>query len=379
MDAPVKPTILYIDDEADNLLVFKSAFRREYTVFTALSGEEGLTILREHPDIALIITDQRMPAMTGVEFLRHLPPTDDSVRMILTGFSDVQAIIDAINSGSVYRYITKPWERSDLKITIDNALEAFQLRRSNKELIRELQEANDDLEVRIEERTLEVHRQKEEIESLLLNILPAETAQELRREGRAQARSYPDVTVLFADIQNFTHIAEQLSPADLVAELDTCFSRFDALMDRYQIEKIKTIGDAYLCVGGLPNPDTHEPARVVAAAIGMLGVMSQLRAERQTQGRPWFEVRIGIHTGPLVAGVVGTKKFAYDIWGDTVNIAARLEQTSEAGRINLSQATYERVKDQFACTPRGMVQAKNKGAMGMYFVESATVPELVSG
>ena len=374
MDDHVKPAILYIDDEADNLLVFKSAFRRDYAVHTALSGQHGLEVLEEHPDIALIITDQRMPAMTGVEFLRHLPPTDESVRMILTGFSDVQAIIDAINTGSVYRYITKPWEKSELKITIDNALEAFQLRRSNKELIRELQTANDDLELRIEERTHEVNRQKGEIESLLLNILPAEVAQELRREGRAVARSYPEVTVLLADIQNFTRIAEQLTPADLVAELDACFSRFDALTDQFGIEKIKTIGDAYLCAGGLPNPNAHDPVRVVAAAMAMLDVMAELRAERQAQGRPWFDIRIGVHTGPVVAGVVGTKKFAYDIWGDTVNVAARLEQTSEASRINISQATYERVKEDFVCTPRGMIQAKNKGEMAMYFVESARSP-----
>ena len=368
-----KPTILYIDDEPDNLLVFKSAFRRDYRVLTALSGEDGLALLRDETDVALIITDQRMPAMTGVEFLRHLPPTDDSVRMILTGFSDVQAIIDAINTGSVYRYITKPWERSDLKITMDNALEAHRLRRSNKTLIRELQAANDDLETRIEERTQEVQRQKGEIESLLLNILPAETAQELRREGRAPARHYADVTVLFADIQNFTLIAESLSPADLVAELDACFSRFDALMDRFSIEKIKTIGDAYLCVGGLPNPATHDPARVVEAALAMLDVMDELRVERQAQGRPWFDIRIGIHTGPLVAGVVGTKKFAYDIWGDTVNTAARVEQTGEPGRINVSRVTYERICDRITCAARGLVLAKNKGELEMYFVERPAV------
>ena len=368
-EVSTKPSILYVDDEADNLLVFKSTFRRHFTVYTALSGEEALRLMQENPGIALVITDQRMPAMTGVQFLQHLPPNDGSIRMILTGFSDVQAIIDAINTGQVYRYITKPWERDELKITIDNALEAFTLRKTNKELISELQSANEDLEAKVEARTAEVHRQSKEIENLLLNILPAETADELRRTGRASAHQYDNVTVLFADIQAFTTVAEHLSPAELVAELDACFSRFDALMDQFGLEKIKTIGDAYLCVGGLPHPSVHTPTDVVAAALAMQQVMAELRAEREAQNRPWFDMRIGLHTGPVVAGVVGTKKFAYDIWGDTVNIAARLEQTGEAGRINLSAATYDLVKHQFRCTPRGRIQAKNKGELEMYFVD----------
>ncbi len=366
-----KPAILYVDDEADNLLVFKSAFRRHFTIHTALSAAEGLDVMQAHPEIALVITDQRMPTMTGVQFLQHLPPSDESIRMILTGFSDIQAIIDAINTGQVYRYITKPWEREDLKITIDNAIEAFRLRRTNKSLIEELRDANESLEVKVADRTAEVHRQNKEIESLLLNILPAETAAELRQQGRAHARHYDHVTVLFADIQSFTTVAERLTPAELVAELDACFSRFDALMDQHGLEKIKTIGDAYLCAGGLPHPNQHEPVRVVQAALAMQRVMDDLRAERQQQNRPWFEVRIGIHTGPLVAGVVGTKKFAYDIWGDTVNIAARLEQTSESGRVNVSATTYALIKDAFICTPRGRIAAKNKGEIEMFFVDSA--------
>ncbi len=366
-----KPAILYVDDEADNLLVFKSTFRRHFTVHTALSGEEALAVMQENPHISLVITDQRMPAMTGVQFLQHLPPTDDSIRMILTGFSDVQAIIDAINTGQVYRYITKPWERDELKITIDNALEAFNLRKTNKSLISELQEANEDLEAKVEARTAEVHRQNQEIETLLLNILPAETAEELRRTGRAHARHYDNVTVLFADIQAFTTVAERLTPAELVAELDACFSRFDELMDQFGLEKIKTIGDAYLCVGGLPHPSIHTPTDVVAAGLAMQAVMTELRTERQAAGRPWFDVRIGIHSGPVVAGVVGTKKFAYDIWGDTVNTAARLEQTGEAGRVNISATTYALVEAHFACTPRGRIQAKNKGELEMYFVDGA--------
>src|SRR4029077_1613756 len=214
--------VLYVDDEENNLNSFRAALRRHYNVFTALSGEQGIEILSKN-DIHVVVTDQRMPNMTGVQFLQHIPGDQDNIRIILTGFSDIESIIEAINTGKVYRYITKPWDKEELKITIDNAVETVMLRRNNKKLISELQSNNEHLEEKVRNRTLEVERQKELIQaakaqsdSLLLNILPDEIAEELKRFGRSYARKHNQVSVLFADIKGFTFVAETLSPEKLV-------------------------------------------------------------------------------------------------------------------------------------------------------------------
>jgi guanylate cyclase len=211
-------------------------------------------------------------------------------------------------------------------------------------------------------------------ESLLLNILPREIAEELKAKGTARARQFDHVTVLFTDFRNFTKIAEKLSPVDLVAEIDTIFRAFDQIINRYAIEKIKTIGDAYMCAGGLPIPNTTHAYDVVAAALDILEFMRQYARTRELEDRVSFEVRIGVNSGPVVAGIVGEKKFAYDIWGDTVNIASRMESSGEAGKINISGSTYELIKDRFCCRYRGRIEAKNKGEIDMYFVEGA-LPE----
>jgi adenylate cyclase len=176
------------------------------------------------------------------------------------------------------------------------------------------------------------------------------------------------VTVMFTDFVNFTHISEQMIPEILVFELDTYFKKFDEIISRYDIEKIKTIGDAYLCVAGL-HADTDHAQKCCMAGIEIRNYMNEVNAAKG-EGEFKFELRIGIHSGNLVAGVVGSKKFAYDIWGDTVNIAARMEQAGQKGQINISQATYELVKNNFNVTPRGSLPAKNKGEIEMYFIES---------
>jgi class 3 adenylate cyclase len=307
--------------------------------------------------------------MTGIQFLQQLPEEPENIRMILTGFSDVEAIIEAINTGKVYRYITKPWDKDELKITIDNAMEALSLRRRNRQLILELQEANENLEQKVVERTAEVNRQKEQIEQLLLNILPEQTAQELKEKGTATPKHYESVTVMFTDFKNFTKIAERLSPSNLVEELNRCFMAFDEIIERHNLEKIKTIGDAYMCAGGIPTANATNARDAVLAGLEIQAFMQTMKAEKEAKGEPCWELRIGIHTGPVVAGVVGKKKFAYDIWGDTVNIASRMETSGEPGKVNISGATYELVKDQFTCTHRGKISAKNKGEVDMYFVE----------
>ena len=188
---------------------------------------------------------------------------------------------------------------------------------------------------------------------------------ELKAKGVTTAQHYDDVTVLFTDFVNFTQAGERLSPQQLVDELHTCFKAFDEITVKYNIEKIKTVGDAYLAVAGLPTPDLHHAENIVGAAIEIVRFMNERFAS--TSGNT-FKIRIGIHSGPVVAGIVGVKKFAYDIWGDTVNTAARMEQNSEPGKINISGTTYELVKDHFRFIYRGEIDAKGKGQMKMYYV-----------
>ena len=241
-----------------------------------------------------------------------------------------------------------------------------------------------------------INKEKRRSEELLLNILPEEVADELKEKGEAEARHFDTATILFTDFKGFTQLSEQVTPAELVAELNTCFKAFDAIMGKYRIEKIKTIGDAYMAAGGLPDPQHGSPANVVRAALEMQEFMQRHKAEREAAGKPYFEMRVGIHTGPVVAGIVGVKKFQYDIWGDTVNTASRMESSGEVGKVNISEVTYRLVNDavmveggvasthwvdpdnaevkgghspEFTFTPRGKVQAKGKGEMEMFFVE----------
>jgi class 3 adenylate cyclase len=213
-----------------------------------------------------------------------------------------------------------------------------------------------------------IEEEKERSDQLLLNILPEETAQELKENGRVKARKYESVTVLFTDFKGFTSYSENLSPEDLVKTVDFYFSKFDAITEKYGLEKIKTIGDAYMCVGGLHDNAENHASRMVSAALEIVAFVEDTKND-VTAGDLTFDIRIGINTGPAVAGVVGTHKFAYDIWGDTVNVAARMESMSEPGRINISEHTYTLVREEFTCNPRGEIDVKNRGQMKMYFVE----------
>lgn len=220
----------------------------------------------------------------------------------------------------------------------------------------------------LEKLNREIKKEQEKSEELLLNILPEPVAEELKLKNTSEARSYPEATVLFTDFIDFTTIAEKMTPEELVNNLDECFRAFDYIIAKHNIEKIKTIGDAYMCANGISDKPS-KPENVVKAALEFQKFLADNKRERFMEGKPYFEARMGIHTGPVVAGVVGVKKFAYDIWGDTVNIAARMESACEPGKINISDATYQKIKLDFSCKPRGELKVKNKGHIDMYYVE----------
>lgn len=220
----------------------------------------------------------------------------------------------------------------------------------------------------LEEKNEVIKHEKERSESLLLNILPESIAKELKLQGKAKTRYHNNVSVLFTDFVNFSGISEKLSPEQLVEDLDYCFKNFDTIIGKYELEKIKTIGDAYMCAGGLTTEQPDHAQRVIKAAIEIQFFLQSFKNEKLAKNLPYFEARIGIHVGPIIAGVVGLKKFAYDIWGDTVNIASRMESSSEPGKVNISEDTYNMVKDDFAFEYRGKVDAKNKGKIDMYYV-----------
>ena len=210
--------------------------------------------------------------------------------------------------------------------------------------------------------------QKLEIENLLLNILPAEVAGELQKEGNATPKYFEQVSVLFTDFKGFTRMADALSPQEVVAALNECFMAFDDIIEKNHLEKIKTIGDSYMCAGGIPSADPNHVFNIVNASFDILDFMESWNEKRALNGLPAWELRIGIHVGPVVAGVVGKKKYAYDIWGSTVNIASRMESAGEAGKVNVSENLYKLIKDEYECSYRGKISAKNIGDIDMYFV-----------
>jgi len=212
-----------------------------------------------------------------------------------------------------------------------------------------------------------INKQKRKSDDLLLNILPTSTAEELKKHGKVKAKKFEPVSVMFTDFQAFTKYSQSLSPEVLVQSVDYFFSKFDEIIDTYELEKIKTIGDAYMCAGGLTNDSTDHVIQIIQAAFEIKAFVEETK-QLSNNDIAHFNIRIGINTGAVVAGVVGKKKFAFDIWGDAVNVASRMESNSEPGRINVSENTYQLIKDHFDCEYRGEIDVKNKGMMKMYFV-----------
>ena len=214
----------------------------------------------------------------------------------------------------------------------------------------------------------ELNAERRKSDELLCNTLPREIANELKQTGKVKPTSYKSATILFTDFKDFSKLAEQLTPEELVDELDYCFSYFDMVIEAHKLEKLKTIGDSYMCVAGIPMPNKTHAIDAVLAALQIQAFMGWRRQEKILNNHPYWEIRLGIHSGSLLAGVIGKKKFTYDVWGDAVNTASRMESSSIPGAINISQSTFELVKDFFECEHRGKIEAKSKGYIDMYFV-----------
>lgn len=347
--------ILVVDDnEANRDVLSRRLLRDGYEVILAETGRQALQMaMRYHFDIILL--DIMMPEMDGVAVLSELKK-DSELRhvpvVMISAVDEEESVVRCIQLGAD-DYLPKPFNPVLLRARINSLLERKRLRDDERRKAAELASALEKIEA-----------QRKKMEELLLNILPPTVAEELQAEGSVQPMYFEDVTIAFADIVGFTLATEQLPADELVSILHRYFTAFDNIMVRYGLEKLKTIGDCYMFAGGCPVRNPSHPVDTILAAFEMI----HATREMAKLGPVDWQLRIGVHTGPVIAGVVGIHKFTFDIWGDAVNFSSRLESSGEAGRINLSASAYSRVKDFFACEKRGLVKIKDDREAEMYFV-----------
>ncbi len=386
-DSPVQATLLK-----------RSLVQQGYAVTIAKHGQEALKNLQERP-YGLIISDVEMPVMNGYELCRTVKQDHrlQSIPVILlTTLADPRDLMEGLSAGAD-SFLTKPYDEAVLLSRVNSLFgrslppqqdkvgsihfagdlyevsatkqRIFNLLLSTYENAMQHNEALTNAQIELKRLNKELDVKRRESDALLLNILPQPVAEELKTSGQSAPEKFDDVTVMFTDFVGFTTVAEQLTPSELVQELGIFFNYFDECAARHSLEKMKTIGDSYMVAGGLPVSNATHPIDCILAALDMQRFVSERMTIRTAHGEPCWAMRVGIHTGSVVAGVIGKRKFAYDIWGDTVNLASRMESSGEQGSVNISEATYLRVRDFFSCTPRGKIQVKNKGQVEMFFVE----------
>ncbi|MBW4492472.1 MAG: response regulator [Oscillatoria princeps RMCB-10] len=346
--------VLVVDDiEANRDLLGRRLQRQGHTVTLAQDGLQALELIQAQP-FDLVLLDIMMPRMNGYQVLEHLK-ADPALRYIpvimISAVDDLDSVVKCIELGAE-DYLTKPFNPVLLKARINACLEKKRLRDQEQAYLKQLQ------------------AEQEKSERLLLNILPEPIAELLKQGHNTIADSFGEVTVLFADIVDFTKLSAHISATELVNLLNEIFSAFDRLTLKHGLEKIKTIGDAYMVVGGVPVPRPDHAAAIAEMALDMQLAMAQFNAGRSEP----FRIRIGINTGPVVAGVIGTHKFTYDLWGDTVNIASRMESQGIAGSIQVAPATYQLLRDMYQFEERGEIDVKGKGAMNTYLLTGRKTP-----
>lgn len=362
--------ILMVDDSPLQRLALASLLEVEgYTdVLQVESPLEALCYLRQETadSIDLILMDLNMPGMNGIEACRQiktLPNCQDIPIIMVTSSDEMDDLKHAFAAGAM-DYLTKPPNEVELLARLRSALRLKQETDRRKAREQELKRLNGRLEqvlTNLAEQHHMLQLEQEKSERLLLNILPSSVAQQLKQSPGVIAERFEEVTVLFADIVDFTPLSASIPPEELVNLLNDIFSLFDHLAEKHGLEKIKTIGDAYMAVGGLPMPMENH-----ATAVANMALDIQCEMNRLFNGR--LQVRIGLHTGPVVAGVIGKKKFIYDLWGDTVNTASRMESHGLTGNVQVTEATYHHLKDHYLLEKRGTIQVKGKGNVVTYLL-----------
>lgn len=402
-------TILCADDSPVQAIMLKRTLTQAgFQVITVKNALEAFEVLKTQK-IDLIITDVNMPKMDGYEFCRLVKEDANLCRIPLilcTTLSDPANLIKGIEVGA-NNYITKPWNDQNLLALIDDLLKVPLHPKSNEiaeEVIfnrqhfyiqtgrqailnfllstyQNIQKQNEEL-YQLREEVQKAYNQlaltQKEQEQILLNIFPETVAQELMAYGSVTPIRYEAASILFVDFVEFSKSTLHMDPQNLVEALNCYFEKFDEIIDKHRLERIKTIGDGYMCAGGVPKASTTHAIDCASAALEILNFVEESASSIQNQHHVSWKVRIGIHTGPLVAGVVGKKRLAYDIWGETVNLASRMESHSTPNKINISSTTYEQIRDFCVCEPRGGVKIKNKEgieeiSMPMYFLEKLKV------
>ncbi len=342
-------SMLVVDDvEANRDLLSRRLKRQGHTVAVAENGRQAIELLKKQP-FDLILCDIMMPEMNGYEVLEHVK-ADPALRHIpvimISALDDMDSVVRCIEMGAE-DYLFKPFNPTLLKARINACLEKKRLRDQEQAYLKQLQ------------------AEQEKSERLLLSILPGPVAEQLKQTQSTIAESFAEATVLFADIVDFTFISTHRSPIEMVNLLNHIFSAFDSLAEQHQLEKIKTIGDAYMAVGGIPTHRADHAEAIAEMALDMQGAIAKFNRETGES----FSIRIGISTGPVVAGVIGTKKFIYDLWGDTVNTASRMESQGIPGEIQVTDGTYECLKGKYLFEERGTIPVKGKGEMRTFLLK----------
>jgi adenylate cyclase len=366
--APVQSnaTLLIVDDNEGNRdLLARRLGRAGYSsILVAEGGRQALELVRQH-DCDVILLDVMMPDIDGIGVLREVkqdPRLRDIPVVMVSAVDDVASVATCIELGAE-DYLPKPFEQTILEARIRGSLERKRLRDMDKYRAKELEEA-----------LSQVEQAREVSERLLRNILPETVAMELQEKNSVDPMYFEDVTIVFTDFVGFTRATEELPAEELVAVLNDYFSGMDRITERYGLEKLKTIGDSYMYAGGLP---VRNPAHPVDAVLAAMDIVDFVTGQQASAGGVNWGIRIGVHTGPVIAGVVGVRKFAFDIWGDSVNLASRMESCGVRNRVNLSARTYTRIKDFFRCESRTKVPTKDGYELDMHLVE-AVQPKLLA-
>ena len=345
------------DNEINRDVLSRRLVREGYIVSLAVNGSEAMEKL-ERETFDLVLLDIIMPELDGFAVLQRLrsnPRWKDTPVIMISALDEIANVVRCIEMGAE-DYLPKPFDPVLLRARIGALLDRKRLRDEERQRA-----------VRMEAAFREAELQKQAAERTLRNILPEKVATELLEYGSVAPMYFEDVTIGFTDFVGFTLSTEQLAAEELVGLLHEYFTAFDHIMARYGLEKMKTIGDSYMFASGLPERQPSHPVDAVLAALEMVEVVKNMA---RPNGLVDWKIRVGLHTGPVIAGVVGIHKFAFDIWGDSVNFASRMESSSESNRVNLSERTYARVKDFIRCTPRGRIKTKDGREVDMFFAEN---------